>query len=1571
MKSVVFTPPTKATAQNQFVRGTTNPAVFYVQDGVARPLPDAATVKYMTNGQTVTTLTDVAMAAMKKGTPMPSLADGNLLTAYAPGTAVAALFMQGGLGRPVPDLATITDLQNGGAPSLSLSPTDFAAVPRGAAMPTRADGAVYQGDGKSIYAYLLKGGLKQPVPDATTLRDAGHLPASIVTIAAADLAAIPNGDPLPSTCKFLTPPPASIPLLLLPVRLETCFQGSELWLRVYPDDIHVNSFEPELTPDESTARAAFLAQAAAGGQAAQDAFTLLAQQYGPERAAWIASANAQPGNKAAQWTSAPSTNLLPERWIVMGYQAGASDQVLVIGPPIADSLPLGPDPNGPSPSGDPGSLWLTDFDSAIAAGMGFKIPLTAAQLQAGFTRIAVFGLRSQLAPSDAVARFSDLLQAHHYTDGLELLPHNAPTNNTDTTSSALSSRDPNYAKLYAVEQGPALCPSRPTADGDRLARALGIDPSLLAHVSGADAGQDEEAAAINTVSWPATWGYFLEQIVTGAVPNPDTILPLARDHFIAHVRARGHFPILRVGSQPYGILPMLSVGQWASLEGRALDEPLMSLLLQMMGTWDDSIHNVPQIRTATDPEAALVSLLGMTPSSASYITRSVIGPEYNLSYWRFIQQDPGIAWWQSLNKKAVAEAGSLAPVMATTRLANATFTDVQHPMTDIVVGPAPLDGLPAPDYVNALFSCTTWQQLRDFAMPARPVPLLLLLLRHAALRQYLDTAGELLAKTNAVQPQERLEPELLGLTAGVARPTAWDLLNRPYADKGPVGAYLDTARTDTTLPVFAAFWAAFQKLTTLSAQALDYATREALDLASYRLDAWFTSMAHFRLDQQRAAAPSAGVILGGYGFLENVVPQTAVASAGYIHAPSLAHSTTAAVLRSAYLTHQGAAQSPLQVNLSSDRVRLGLHLLDGIREGQTLGALLGYRLERWMHDNNMAPTIETLRQIAPLNNPDPATTPSESVAANNTIDGLALLAKIFPGGVLATGFGLPTDPTIRKNLTTGLQILNDAMDSVADLTLSESVHQLLNGNTVRAGATLDAIARGDVPPPEFDVVQTPRAGTAFTHRLFAIAPGTSAPGWTTTARAQAEPRLNAWAAAMLGSPARVHARASFTDSSGTVTGVEFGLDALALSPLDLLALPESAGLTGELGDRLLRAATAARPATVSVAATVSLVEDRDPAWTPDIVAVPEFLTLLWAVSRLASGARALTPQDLVAQGDTPGSIDNAELQARADAAEAQLRAASTALQATTALDTALLTAAGFGVANAIPALDATQWSAQASSAAADIAARIAALDKLATGFTRAGASSDGQRDHDVSRLTTIFGATFIVLPALDANLTAAWPQMWGNSAALQGGDTMASTTWMQRMARIRPALGRLDTALLYAEALAGRTLTNLQVAQLPVIPADRWIALAQTTNNATSRLSLVALSPQSAAPGGAIAGLILDEWVEVLPSAQQITGITFNHNDPTARAPQAILLGVRPDDFPEWTLESVEGTVLGAYYFATLRTVDPDALNSFGHFLPALYFAYNAGGPQVDAVSTDFTLAHAAINATGNTARTS
>jgi hypothetical protein len=1528
---------------SRFVRGTTDSQVYFVPNGARRAVPDQATLTFMSAGQAVSTISDAELAAIPLGPPLPSRADGTLLSEerIPPPPDKTVYFMARGSRRRV-DRDTLFGFIDAGMVVHNVALADLTAIPEGEALPTRREGTLYQGTA-AVYAYLIRSGRKLAIPNATTMRDLGFDAASRLAITAADLGDIPDGAPFPSTSRFLTPPTSTVPLVLLPVRLETRFQGSELWLRVYPDDVHVNSFEPALTADESSARARYLTQAQAGADAARTAFLALAQQYGGERAAWIASAQAQPGTNVERWTQAAFTDVLPERWIVIGYQGNEPGQVLAVGPPIADRLALGPapPPHGSVPGTDAGMRWVADFADALEKGMAFRIALNPEQ-QRGFNRIVVLGLRSNIEVAEAVKRLGALLQAHHYTDGLESLPHGAPTNNTEEdVKSDFTTRDANYAKLFALEQGPPRCPTRPTADGDRLARALGIPPELLAHVSGADGDQDEQARAMNAVMWPATWGYYLDQLVAGSVPSPEVIVPAAREHFKDHVRARGHFPVLRIGRQPYGVLPICWSAGWKPLEGRALDAPLAGMLARLRAIWENSLTNVPRLPGAADAERELASLLGMSPSSTSYVARNVIGPEYNLSYWKFERKNIGTDWWRALTTNSLHDTGDFGATMAMTRLANAAFVKNHRPLSDLMVSPPPLDGQGAPGYVNDLLAARKWQDLRDFSLPAAPVPLLLLLLRHAALRQYIDTAMDLLTVAGAAQPAERLEPELVGLSAGVPRPTPWELLQRTLPGRGPVGAFLDGARQDPTLPAFADFWRSFTRLTGLSAQALDFAIREVLDLAAYRFDAWVTSLAHFRLDELRRTNPNGGIVLGAYGWLEDVRPQPQQTAAGYVHAPSLAHATTAAVLRSGYLTHRNGPQSAMAIDLTSNRVRLGLHLLEGVRVGQPLGALLGYRLERSLHDlqdGRLEPVIGKLREAAPLDGA-PTTTGSdttESLPPTDVVDGLALLRKFHSESDFWSKHGLPpVGDVLHDKVETAIKRLDDALDAVADLALSESVHQLVRGNTIRAGATLDAIARGDVPPPQLDVVETPRAGTALTHRLLALATSKDAPGWTSTPRAQAEPRLNSLAAALLGAPSRVRVRARFLNAAGAeLANVEFGLDKLDVAPLDLLALPESNGLTGELGDRLLRAA---RPATLPASATVELLTQRASNWTASVVSVSEWLALLQAVKRLTGGARALAPADLAVPGDTVEKIDTEDLKTRAVGAENQFRHALTSLQSAAAGEAALLEAAAFGVAGAVPALDAAQWPAQVKAALAELTARKGKLDGLAA------------NDH-VSRLKAIFGDSFLALPAL-ADTSR---QLWANSAALQKGDTLAVTRWLQRASRVRAGAARLDAALLYAEALAGHSLAKFDVAQLPFTTGDRWLGLDLAETAAASRLSLVAFSPGPVSPGAGVAGLMLDDWVEVFPADQQITGLTFHYDDPTARAPQAILLAVRPDDFPEWTFEAVEGSVLEALDLAKLRAVDPDALGALGHYLPALYFAYNAGGPQTDAVSTDF-----------------
>jgi hypothetical protein len=1473
----------------------------------------------------------------------------------------AVYFVQGKTKRPVPNDATLRFiLQQVGLGVRSVPDAVVAQLVTGAPLPARNDGIVYRGPAGTLD--LMQGGLRRRIPDTTTQRSVGAFDHAPIAISAADLATIPAGAAFPSASWFAQPPQANVPITFLPLRIETRFGKSsdgkpELWVRVFPDDIHVNSFEPGLTAAESAARAAFLADPGANGTDPDlrlAAWARIARQFGPARAAWIvAPAAGTSGSRASDWTRAPNTALLPDRFIFCAYDAEGG-VIRQPGAEIADGTVLGPSPAGGDPATDEGLRWTRDFQRAVDLGLAARLAISAAQAADGFTRVMVFGVKSRLDPVSAAQRLGDALDAHHFTSGIELLPVGTPTNNAEGTRSGYAGDDPGFARSFAVERGRPRTPSPGRRDGDRLAAGLGITAARFAFVRGAEGRHDDAPTAMNTVLWPATLGYYLGQLVTGAVPDPASTLSAARAHFIAWVRARGPWPTLRIGRQPYGVLPVLWSGAYQPIEGTPVTAQLMSLLQLMRPTWRMSAARVARVGRGGDPDATLAAVLGLAPSSTSYAGRTVLGPQFNQYYWQFIGQPAASKWWTQLQQSATAGFGTAAQIMASTRIANATYLGMHFSLSSKLVAQPLTDAALADNYLTVL-GAMTFDKLRDVPPPPQPAPLLALLVRHAALRQYADTAYELLGEQ--VPAADRLDAEVFNLTSATPTPSVWNHLGRTLADGTLVGAYLDQHKLDGPA-AFVEFWHALGTLRTLSTTELDRVLRESFDLCSHRLDAWYTSLASLRLDWLRKQPHNQQTLyLGAYGWVEDVRPQPGQTSWGYVHAPSLGHAATAAVLRSGYLTHQDSANNApaLRLDLSSGRVRKAQHLLDGVRAGQPLGALLGYQFERALHVRHLDAYISNFRIVAPV----------EGVAGDHVVDGLKLLEQLqnIPWGSKQGNAGVPLPargtPT-KQALDNELSLLNDALDAVSDLMLAESVYQLVGGSALRAGATVDALGRGESPPPVLDVTRTPRRGGVITHRLLVLLPDGPAAGWPLTPRGQAEPRLNAFVASLLGPPTRVRARAQIVSPAKTIVAtVALTLADLGLGPLDIVALRERApGAVGqsEIEQRLAWLAWSRRPAATPDGSSIVLRIDRDPAASPDTLSIDELLTAAASARALLAAGRGATMSDFASpEQPTDLSVDLAELKTRADAATAALHTARARFDdPTSTLDQALSGAALFGADGAVPDLDPRAWLAQAGRVRVDLDARLAHLAALEAGFQRASASPAELRDHELARFGIVFGPSFRAVPRLSAAGAVALPALFAASVKLLAGHPREPLLWLSRVARVRPGAARLDEALLHAEILHSGARRELAVAQLPPSATDVWAGLPLTPGTKPSdRISIVALG----APATAAAALFVDEWLETVPNASETTGVTFHIDDARSRAPQAILLGVQPDAFPEWTLESVEGTLLEAIELTHFRTVDPDGLAGMGHFLPALFFATNLGDGPPDTISTDLTLA--------------
>lgn len=815
------------------------------------------------------------------------------------------------------------------------------------------------------------------------------------------------------------------------------------------------------------------------------------------------------------------------------------------------------------------------------------------------------------------------------------------------------------------------------------------------------------------------------------------------------------------------------------------------------------------------------------------------------------------------------------------------------------------------------------------------------------------------------------------------------------------------------------FRASLARLGALNPDRLEQLMSGTLDLCSHRLDAWITSFATKRLDEMRKAG-SAGALYGGYGWVMNLKPaaaQTQVSpppgvqapvfqsanNPGFVHTPSLTQAATAAVLRSGHLAHTGeqASGDLLAIDLSSERVRLATWLLDGVRQGQPLGALLGYRFERRLQEAGKARFIKYFRELAPLvaRKLEQTDQPVEAIAANNVVDGLKLrglwlvaLDKLMvthlpPGsaGALTLLFAplqnkpAASDLLIAKPvLEAELKSLDDSVDAVSDALMAESVYQVVRGNPVRAAGTVESIAGGSTPPPELEVVRTPRTGIALTHRLVTLFSGAPAlpPDWGAPGirfRADAEPSLNAWVARLLRNPLNVRCLVDRLDpETGEVLETkEYRLNQLRLTPLDFIYALDGGpgGQQSEIEQRILygimRKADGFPPGSL-----LRVNHGRKPGWPAGDLGYGEFNELVRAARKLIAGARAIDADDLnLPEQSADFSVDVVELENRVAGVEHWLRRTPNDFKAlldmlgTASLDSLrdlMLRSAVFGVLGAVPLsaggnspADRQILGAQADAIRKELVQRVEQLTALSAGFNAGAATAESRRDHALARLRVIFGKSFVALPRFTAANAAELESALAGSVNAQNGDPLASITWFQRMARVRDGVARLNDSLSYAEAMGGEKL-KLSVAQLPYAAGDRWVGLPLEAGQRLpgGKLSLVVQSSTPVDPRQSMAGLLIDEWVEVVPNAKETTGIALQYDQPNSAPPQTILIAVPPEIGLPWTVQSLQQVLLETLDLARIRAVDPDALDEVGHFLPAMYFAHNTAG---DTVSTDFT----------------
>jgi hypothetical protein len=1499
--------------------------------------------------------------------------------------------------------------------------------------------------------------------------------------------------------------PADAPIVMLPVRIETRF-GTDaggapaLLLRVYPDEIFLNTHETALTSEEVAAGKKYYIDTDTEHEQPERWRELL-RTMTPERAAYVlrvlqphdaASGSLSitfvdyppgpphPGmvfpnvkTRPSQWTRGGEA-VLPDRWVVRLTTGNVTRTV--VGPRIPEPLAMTPDPSlepgdlvpVPGTNGqmtiDPKILWTVDYETARGVGMALTIPFVGSEATAGFDKVVVFGVKSSLRADLTSKHLEKLIDAHHYTRGMSAVPQGSATNNTEDAPTSVSHDNDDPDETFQTERNPQPsfadvydAPLGPDDDGDRLARAFGVPNGAFANLAGTKstllgpgAGREQKrAGATIGLLWEVLFGHFGREMLDWS----DAQRVQARDWVTTFVRARGPAPAFRIGTVPYGVLPALSIQRWdrrpLAASETTQETPRQELEFTMAGPlrnlrerWKAAaIAQTARLTpNSADPSADLMRALALYPSAREARIRTVTGQLYAFHAVTLLGHDFATV----ANRVSTIVSGVFqrigVPQWATKPVASLIFTAAASRFAGALVAPAAemseTDPLPDPENYLAVLQSADVQSLFGLAGHTIPVTgtnttLFYRVLVHAMILDLAQAALDLIIKKGIkanltvdfgrFRFRELVSVKVSGGNSNTPIPTPLELLTQKVpSELVTTGVPADTLFGDYLLgktsasivgTTVATFLANLQTLATVPTAELERLFTETMDLASHRLDAWLTAFATRRLALMRArqvndhAFPT-GSYLGGWGYVENLRPAAKttdaatglpiqVSSGGLIHAPSVTHAAAAGVLRNGHLTHKEEDGRKCAVDLSSARMRAAQLVLDELRAGQNLGAVLGYRFERRLQDRAQrliaagntaaASAIETyrigLRNRFPLvvNKAGPATggVQPDVLAARNVVDGL-LLRNDFTGPS-------PTVKPLQELGTTNGQIvvdelngLDDLVDGVSDLVTAESILHFVRGNTERAAGTLDALARG-ARPPESEMVRSVLRGPGLTFPVAVVLTDDDPlGGWpqlgaaNVTFRSQLDGALDRWAGQLIGAPNNVVCRVTVekTDHTNDVRTVKLAqltyrqidnagtVATRALRPLDVVALARASAEAnqGSLLDRWITSAAGIQTGERLVTIDYGRVGDN--------LTFPEAIEVALTIGKLLAGARGLRPEDLVSPGELPERATELA-QAAAGGAAALAQAASDAA-GFLANAIARLTSPADAAARRLALENASAFVASAYPASTMTDAELTAIsDPILAELTRRETELAGTpaltpgalpitiAERALADLRVVFGADTLATLRFTAPGGAELAQSFKAVAAAFAPDERDEPTrFLQGAAEVREGLGRWRRLALYAGAL-GRSRPRLDVAQLPSVPGERWIGLSFPAGTAppANGFSPLLYSYGAAAPDPADvwSGLLLDQWTEIVPRANEETGIAFHYDSPGAEAPQAILV-VPPSSKGQpcpndasidgWQTNDLTATLDETVDLAKIRTVDAQMVD-FGQIFPSIYLSEN------------------------------
>lgn len=1427
--------------------------------------------------------------------------------------------------------------------------------------------------------------------------------------------------------RFVEDLKADNPIAMLPVRLEYRFfvgNQTELKIRIYPQELHIDDHQQSLSTSEIEAGRAFwtaVLETRVGGGDEKTTWQALARQHGAGRARWIAD-QLKPQNfeladptKPLAFPDIPAIDdsaldatvrCLPEKWVVLGYRAGKL-VVQAWGRPIDGALTVNltdaaddddaPDENtlprddDAQPPQAKGLDWIVNYDTALNAGMAITLTTADdADLAKGYDELIVLGVDWLRDEEEGAAAFEALLTNHQYEQGLELPAQAEPTNldeeNADSAATAAG-----FVQRQTDKLNPLVVPvaNTPAGDGALLNDGLGLSAgSPLLTVPGSERRLHQAQANMQTALFEGTLGYFADQMLDPMLSDAD--IARLKNHSIRFIRPLGAMPLLRVGDQPYGILPVCD-GKRFTAANRNIGNRIQTETNSWRGYWQNAARrSVPRIGKTDDVDDDMLNALWMSARATDFRIREVIGPTMTANFANVQSEHV----FQEAAAKVLMNLGNYKTKPF---LADATLSRLHHrARVPFIQRGNELQTL-AVDYLSTIadqtrstggFKDMLQKKLEDPDSVLEAIvtySALLELAKGAARLSTVKDAGRFKFSRLAARDQELnnisdgsdsnngislVSNALARQPAVTNNRTVVDEVARLLRDSSASGT-IDR----TVLRPAREFENALRNLSTLTVQELEILLTGSLDSLSHRLDCWMSSLANQRLDELRRRNKR-GLYLGGFGWLDDVKPASQATGFGMSLAPSINHAKAAAVLKSAHAAHAGDDKKLLSVDLSSARVRAALSLIEGVRQGQSTGALLGYRFERDLKRRRLSLVqfIGVLRQIAPLGRanvtlPD---TPLESIETREVVDGVRLIelwreSKDF----FAEHRDLPQGGQDQADLKRALDALEETLDALNDLMLAESVYQYVNGNSDRASAALDSLERQSLFP-EPEIAATPHSAAVYHHRVLVTLDDKGLPSsWgglppiSADPRARVDPRLNAWLAELFGDPDKYQFSGTlFADFEDTVAGVTsinrreqekvtITLRDLKLHPSSIVAAATtpSADKPSELEARIERVLKAKLQGNLPTNAFGTRMVINGAAVDPTKVGFDGFSLLVEQMANLLGAAEVGDATNLASEDMTDAGLDVAEFAQRVQAVHVDFGAAAGALDLGAnhqALRARLTALADHGVQNALPTPNNDSLQAQAEMVERNVQQILQRLGKHRSGFVRSQANALEQIDHDRQTLKIIYGESFVAIPLCLVPDPQKQNASLGHAKDLLPNGSIDVEDWLQLNAMARPSVARL-TNLLSASAIVNidetPNVATTNVIQLPHNPDERWVGLPLEADFIRPKANLSILVYHT---GEALnltsqkAVLAIDAWADSIPDASQDAAVTFQYDAPNAQAPQTVLLAVPPlHGQRNWTFDDIVGAVREAKDLAEIRMADLAHLDILPRMLPALYFPFD------------------------------